>query len=436
VPPFDQHPDGDGSLRALGLTAEDWQSWFLRALDPAQSEQDRKQIQQQEIAEYLKLSGEPDLEHLERRYRAEQLKISKDPPLPPPPEFHYPYHASWSGNIAIRNRLIELEREYSHRQPSGQLDKLFINLTRAQVKEERRTGVRLYDELKSFAPRLPSLTVHHVVYAYPLDYIIPPTTVVMTIQEGQPDPQEYRERVLAAAAELAARPGRPNGQSLYMKVGEHAGQFTVVYRRYARKPIPPAPPRPEIPRLADPVKQMVIEHLAEDESIIWGPVDFTTVHFLREKNRPDWRLYEITFQEIDGEQHRQIYIFQQNEDGSWKWNGGSGGSDMQNQWSKVVAPVHDHPLIFLAPSWTSLDNQHNFLLTAHGHVIDNGFHVVRVRLVNDAGQVLEDTVEEGYVFFASKLEEQVQLPMQAELYDHEGKLVWQQTVPDIGLPSC
>lgn len=435
VPPFDQHPDGDGSLRALGLTAEDWQSWFLRALDPEQGEQDRKQIQQQAMEEYLKISGEPDLEHLKQRYRAEQLKISKDPPLPPPPEFHYPYHASWNGNIAIRNQLIELQKEYRHRQLSDQLDKLFNSLFRAEIKEELRSGIRLYDELKSsFASRLPTLTVHHVAYAYPLDYIIPPTTVVMTIQEGQPDLQEHRERVLAAAAELAARPGRSSKQSLYTRIGERTDQLATAYRRYVRKPVPPAPPEPEIPRLDDPVKQMVIESLAVDRHVIYGPVDFTTVQFLREKNRPGWRLYEITFQETDGEQHRQIYIFQENEDGSWHYNGGGSSSDMQNQWSRIFAPVRDHPLIFLAAGWTSLDNQHYFLHTAHGHVIDNGFHVARVLLTNDAGQLLEDVVEDGYVFFACKPEEQVQLPMQAELYDHEGKLVWRQTVPDFGLP--
>src|ERR1700680_2908489 len=33
VPPFDQHPDGDGSLRAAGLAAENWQSWLVRIVD-------------------------------------------------------------------------------------------------------------------------------------------------------------------------------------------------------------------------------------------------------------------------------------------------------------------------------------------------------------------------------------------------------------------
>src|SRR5690348_7353664 len=37
VPPFDLHPDGDGSLRAAGLTAEDWQSWLLRVINRERS---------------------------------------------------------------------------------------------------------------------------------------------------------------------------------------------------------------------------------------------------------------------------------------------------------------------------------------------------------------------------------------------------------------
>lgn len=30
VPPFDQHPDGDGSLRSRGMTAEAWRAWIKR----------------------------------------------------------------------------------------------------------------------------------------------------------------------------------------------------------------------------------------------------------------------------------------------------------------------------------------------------------------------------------------------------------------------
>ncbi len=187
-----------------------------------------------------------------------------------------------------------------------------------------------------------------------------------------------------------------------------------------------------MPRLEDPLKQMVLEELG-DERMFYGVVDLATVQFLREKQRPGWRLYEVTFQEVDGEQHRMVSILQQNDDGSWRWNSGGSSSDRQNQWSKISAPVHDHPLIFLGTQGVSFGDQ-QYLQTAYGDIIDNGFHVEQVRLINDAGQALEDAVEDGYVFFACKPEEQIQLPMQAELYDRQGKLVWRQKIPDWGLP--
>lgn len=95
--------------------------------------------------------------------------------------------------------------------------------------------------------------------------------------------------------------------------------------------------------------------------------------------------------------------------------------------------MRDHPLLFLGTLGLGFREQ-QLLRIAHGDVIDNGFNVERVRLVNDAGQSLEDSIENGYVFFACKPEEQVQLPMQAELYDRQGRLVWRQKIPDQGLP--
>src|SRR5947209_20398382 len=127
----------------------------------------------------------------------------------------------------------------------------------------------------------------------------------MTVQEGQPNPQEFHERVLAAAAELAARPGRRGRQSLYSRMREPVGQFTTAYRRHTRKPAPPQPARQEIPRLTDPARQAVLEELSDRSC--YGIVDLARLQFLREKQRPGWKLYEVTFQEIDGEQHRMIF---------------------------------------------------------------------------------------------------------------------------------
>lgn len=428
VPPFDQHPDGDSSLRALGLTEDSWQAWFLRVLDPTQREHDVEHLRQLHLAEYLKITNEPDLERLKRRHQAESLKISTDPPLPPAPEFYY-HQASWQGSIAVKNRLLELEKHY--KQVESQPHEWVEDVERSLSREERKAATRLYDELKPYHNRIPPLNIYFAIYDRPLDYLVSPATLLITIQEGQPGLQEFRERVLAAVAELATPSKQRRKQSVYTRRVGSAGQF-IAYCSHTRKPVPPPHPRPEIPRLEDPFRQMVVEELG-DKRMFCEIVDFATVQFLREKQQPGWRLYEVAFQETDGEQHRMIFIFQQNDDGSWRSKGGGTSSDMQNQWTKFFAPVRDHPLLFLGTSWTSFGSQ-QYLQTAHGDIIDNGFHVERVRLVNEAGQVLEDTVEEGYVFFACKPEEQVQLPMQAELYDQQGKLVWRQKIPDQGLP--
>jgi hypothetical protein len=432
VPPFDQHPDGDGSLRALGLTEDAWQNWFLRVLDPVQSKQDREQLRQRHLAEYLKIAGIPDLEHLQQRHQAEQLKVSTEPPLPPPPEFHYNL-ASWNGSTAIKDKLIELEKQF--KQSAGQREQIIREVERALNREERKATTRLYDELKPYHNRIPPLNICFVAYVSPLDYLIAPATLLMTVQEGQPGHQEFRERVLAAVAELATCSDRRRKSSAYIRREGRAGQF-MAYCRHERQPVPPPLPRLEIPRLEDPLKQMVVEELAKDPPFD-AIVDFATIRFLREKQRPGWRLYEITFQETDGEPYRKITILEQSDDGSWRSHGGAttgGTGSMQSEWPEVFAPVRDHPLLFLQVHQGADVGDQRYLETAYGDVVDNGFHVELVRLVNEAGQMLEDVVEEGCVFFACKREEQVKLPMQAELYDRQGKLVWRQKIPDDGFP--
>lgn len=430
VPPFDHHPEGDGSLRALGLTADDWQTWFLRALDPAQRKRDVEQLRQIHMAEYLKLAQEPDLEHLGRRHQAEFLKISTEPPLPPPPEFHS-YHASWAGSTAINHKLIELEKQYKQIANQRQALVSTVEIALHQKEVTRKAATRLYDDLKPYHNRIPPLNICLAAYEYPLDYIVAPALLLITVQEGQPGLQEFRERVLAAVAELAARPDRQKKHAVYTRIERSSGPF-IAYREHARKEVPPPRPRPEMPRLEDPLKQLVVEELWDDRWT-YETVDPASIRFLREKQRPGWKLYEVTFQETDGEQHRQIFILEQKDDGSWRRQGGGSSSDMQKQWSKIFAPVRDHPLIFLGTTGLNFDDK-QYLTIAHGDVIDNGFQVERVRLVNDAGQILEDTVENGYVFFACKPQELVQLPMQAELYDRQGKLVWRQKIPEQGLP--
>lgn len=63
---------------------------------------------------------------------------------------------------------------------------------------------------------------------------------------------------------------------------------------------------------------------------------------------------------------------------------------------------------------------------AYGEVVDRGFDICRVRLVDPHGLILEDTVESGLVLFVSP--QRVLRPLQAELYNRSGKLISQQTV--------
>ena len=74
-------------------------------------------------------------------------------------------------------------------------------------------------------------------------------------------------------------------------------------------------------------------------------------------------------------------------------------------------------------------------LTVHGEIIDNGFDVTRVRLLSEDGQSFEDTVQDGLVLFAVVQDHEVKSPMQAELYNEDGELVWREKVLDNLPPS-
>jgi len=105
---------------------------------------------------------------------------------------------------------------------------------------------------------------------------------------------------------------------------------------------------------------------------------------------------------------------------------------------KYFAPVRDHPLLSLGGGVNSTytkDSVSQYELVAHGEIIDNGFNVTRVRLVSKDGQVFEDTVQDSLVLFAATQEQEIQLPMQAELYNSKGELVWRETVLDNRPPA-
>jgi hypothetical protein len=180
----------------------------------------------------------------------------------------------------------------------------------------------------------------------------------------------------------------------------------------------------------DKLKQIVLDNL-ESHDYSYGDVDMTTVRFLKEKAIPGWQLYYVAFEEFDGHKHTYVVLLAQRKDGVWRPKSFGSATEAHDIVTQLGIKVHDHPLLFLSGGWSSDGNvikEHEF--TAHGEVIDNGFEVTKVRLVSKDGESFEDTVQDGLVLFASIQDHEVKWPMQAELYNKDGKLVWRETVLD------
>ena len=411
VLPFDQHPEGDGSLRAVGLDALQWQLWFIRVVT--------LQYEQQQVNT--------------KRVTEDPFNIQKREPasLFIPDVYNPP--ALWTGSAIIGQRLIELWEQYGP--VSNERSKWEIKLTRKWQKEESKGGKRLYDALQPYYTRIPTMIIHLVSYERPLNYLITPVSVIMTTTEDQPDATEFRERVLDAAAGLSINGSvqrqRKSNYSFSTLTSPHMS--TPMYKLYPRKLVQAATPRPKVHIVVEnEVKQVVLDSL-EREVGFEDEIKMETVRFLREKIIPGWHMYFVSFEEVDGEKHNRTYILKQLENGTWMLKRFSSSGNIREAVGKFFAPVHDHPLLFLSGGTSTEyieEGIYQYEFVAHGEIIDNGFDVTRVCLVNDAGQAFEERVQDGLILFATTQKQEVQLPMKAEMYSANGKLIWQQTVLD------
>lgn len=198
--------------------------------------------------------------------------------------------------------------------------------------------------------------------------------------------------------------------------------------------IPTTPSYPKVHIVVeDKLKQIVLDEI-EKRDEVYGDVDMTTVRFRKEKAIPHWQLYYVDFEEFDGHKHSLTALLVQESDGTWRSKGFSSTGRTQDIIEVMGIKVHDHPLIFLSGGSSYESNPDkkgtNFTFSAYGEVVDNGFDVTKVRLVSKDGELFEDTVQDELVLFASIQDHQGKWPMQAELYNRAGKLVWRETVFD------
>jgi len=138
--------------------------------------------------------------------------------------------------------------------------------------------------------------------------------------------------------------------------------------------------------------------------------DVSTMRFLKERGIPRRQVHAVTFDTVEGQQMRFTCDLAQDNDGNWHVKGGTGSS------------ADDSPV--RATPWANLGGggwPANFY--AGGVVLDNGSDVARVRLIAANGTLMEDTVDAGVVLFVT--DQRVELPLQAELYDRNGRMVGQ-----------
>jgi hypothetical protein len=134
-----------------------------------------------------------------------------------------------------------------------------------------------------------------------------------------------------------------------------------------------------------------------------------TLEFLKARTSGRRMVQAISFVTVSGRKTRMICYLLQNVRGEWQFSGAAGGEGDQG------GPVRNHPTVRLGGGgWPDY-------FFAGGNVIDQGQNIDRVRLIAGNGTTMEDTVEDGLVAFVT--EEQVTLPIRAELYDQAGNLV-------------
>jgi hypothetical protein len=176
VPPFELHPEGDGSLRALGLDAHTWRKWVAALL-----------AQRATLSDYARhLANERDPS--ERRTTA--MAVAEV--LRRPGSF-------CPGSPELRGRLDELWTTYA---PDGEAWKRRMTTGPQGIRNRLAPHEQrwLWKGLLPFHDRLSTISVLLVDYSTPVVMPVPPTTCIIAPGSAS---AEYARQVLAAAEQLA-----------------------------------------------------------------------------------------------------------------------------------------------------------------------------------------------------------------------------------------
>lgn len=397
APPFDKHPDGDGSLRAVGMTAESWQAWLM---DVIQLQQEYKQTMQQWAQEQRAGVGQVVPPFLDERIGQPAL--------------------AWNGNPAVGQRLGELWEQYQQDERANKgLDKEIRNTLQMRPHQGQKP-VNLWAALHAYHRRIPPLTVYYIHYSGGVDLVVPPDTVLLS--DSGLDKVTERASLLRAAAVLA-----DGGERFW-----HRPVDTLVEEQREQR-----------------VEQLVAEAQQMDQAEGSEPTEAVrkalrryylgqyewnmgTLRFTKQKVTPEYGLYYLTVQDRAGKTYSFVCYVARKPDGLWVAQSCSGG------------PVALPPIVRTLWQWTMIRNRPWLMFNGGTGIVyaadgtpKNGFRgggevsanmhkVVRVRLCDARGELAEDTIENGLVIFSN--ERQMEAPLYAELYDGTGKMVRRQVV--------
>ena len=150
----------------------------------------------------------------------------------------------------------------------------------------------------------------------------------------------------------------------------------------------------------------------------WSSVqlDLATIQRWKARRDPLLQVHYLTVLDTTGQPRHFRFLLEQKK-GQWYTitGGGRPGGERDEP-----PELHDYPWIRLGG--LLMGNE----FYAYGEVFDKGYQIVRVRLLDQGGLVLEDTVRDGMVLFYSEQLPTV-LPLQLELYNDAGRLVSRQT---------
>lgn len=142
-----------------------------------------------------------------------------------------------------------------------------------------------------------------------------------------------------------------------------------------------------------------------------------TIQFLKRSTLPHQQVHALSFEDEAGQGWDYFCEIAQNEQGYWQLL-----ASASIVWGSMRRPSHTFPWVHLVGG--SGENG----LWIGGYVTDTALDAQRVRVITRDGLTLEDTVQNRLILF--QITQQVEIPVQVEVYANTDRLIGQQTFLD------